>query len=251
MIDNVPTPPGKQPNPLRRKLTKTGLVAPVLLASLVSKPVLGAAPHNCTISGQISGNVSTHAQGDCTQLGKAPSHYASLATGQWPSNPLVNDWLTPLGRPRAFNQTPYSSMPINFADAFEKQKVSGSGNPSNPPFVAPFPSASVRDVLAGYVTVITGSAGALTQDSDWLLKVKSGYLADHALALELGREAIAAYMNAINITDGLSFPKYPVPPQDVVTMFNAVIAGGTYQAIAGADPWDAQDLLNYFKSLHP
>jgi hypothetical protein len=60
-----------QINEQRRRLTKGGLAAPIVVGALLSRPVLGAAPHNCTISGQLSGNVSTHTQGDCTLLGKS------------------------------------------------------------------------------------------------------------------------------------------------------------------------------------
>lgn len=71
MIENVPTPPDKQPDALRRSLTKTGLLAPVVLATLASKPVLGAVPWKCTISGQLSGNVSGHEGETCTLVGKS------------------------------------------------------------------------------------------------------------------------------------------------------------------------------------
>lgn len=57
----------------RRRLAKGGLAAPIVIGTLLSRPVLGAAPHNCTISGQISGNVSTHVQGTCSELGATPT----------------------------------------------------------------------------------------------------------------------------------------------------------------------------------
>lgn len=62
-------------NEQRRRLTKGGLAAPVVIGTLLSRPVLGAAPHNCTISGQLSGNVSTHTQGDCSLLGASPTDW--------------------------------------------------------------------------------------------------------------------------------------------------------------------------------
>jgi hypothetical protein len=57
----------------RRRFTKGGLAAPIVMGTLLSRPVLGAAPHNCTISGQMSGNVSTHVQGVCSTLGASPT----------------------------------------------------------------------------------------------------------------------------------------------------------------------------------
>jgi hypothetical protein len=49
-----------RPNALRRRVTRGGLSIPVVLATFGSRPVLGAAPYNCTISGQLSGNTSSH-----------------------------------------------------------------------------------------------------------------------------------------------------------------------------------------------
>ena len=62
-----------QVNEQRRRLAKGGLAAPIVVGTLLSRPVLGAAPHNCTISGQLSGNVSTHQQGVCSTLGVPPA----------------------------------------------------------------------------------------------------------------------------------------------------------------------------------
>ncbi len=58
----------------RRRLAKGGLAAPIVIGTLLSRPVLGAAPYNCTISGQISGNVSSHgAPVTCNTLGASPT----------------------------------------------------------------------------------------------------------------------------------------------------------------------------------
>jgi len=60
----------------RRRLTKSGLAAPIVIGTLLSRPVLGAAPHNCTISGQLSGNTSTHgAPVNCKTLGVSPGYW--------------------------------------------------------------------------------------------------------------------------------------------------------------------------------
>jgi len=66
----------------RRRLTKGGLVAPVVIGTLLSRPVLGAAPNNCTISGQLSGNISAPGSDQSCILGDAPSTWA--ATDNWP-----------------------------------------------------------------------------------------------------------------------------------------------------------------------
>lgn len=77
----------------RRRLSKGGLVAPIVLGTLLSRPVLGAAPYNCTISGKLSGNTSSHGQPVSCAIGKSHGFwknttqhlgdwgYASLAPG--------------------------------------------------------------------------------------------------------------------------------------------------------------------------
>lgn len=42
----------------RRRLTKSGLAAPIVLATLASKNALASPAYRCTISGQLSGNTS-------------------------------------------------------------------------------------------------------------------------------------------------------------------------------------------------
>lgn len=61
----------------RRKLTKVGLAVPAVLGTLASKPVLANVPWKCTISGQVSGNVSGHENETCNTLG---SSHAELST---------------------------------------------------------------------------------------------------------------------------------------------------------------------------
>jgi len=61
----------------RRKLTKAGLAVPAVLGTLASKPVLAAVPWKCTISGQVSGNVSGHESESCSSLGRTHSQLTS------------------------------------------------------------------------------------------------------------------------------------------------------------------------------
>ena len=68
-----------QINQQRRRLAKAGLAAPVVIGTLLSRPVLAEAPHHCTISGQMSGNASPRL-GDnveCNTLGVSPTTWAT------------------------------------------------------------------------------------------------------------------------------------------------------------------------------
>ncbi|MBU1666398.1 MAG: hypothetical protein KKG92_13525 [Gammaproteobacteria bacterium] len=211
------------------------MAAPIVLASLVSKPVLGAASHNCTISGQVSGNVSTHLQGDCRSLGETPAYYAGLPPASWPN--ATNDFLNNLNRPRQFPVSPYTlAWNKRFKDAYEVVKTAGGPNPP----LGTSNIATVWDVLSGYMVNVADG----TQNPNWTLKARSGFVSDPAL----GQEAIAAYMNAVRITGG--YPDYPLTPSDVVAMFNAVVVtGGGYQ-VSPSVVWNAADVLSYFRSLH-
>lgn len=219
-----------QPNVLRRRLAKGGLAMPVVLATLASRPVLGAAPHNCTISGQVSGNVSTHEQGNCTLLGNNPDYYAALTPTSWPTSVSVNDWLNRRGSPLPFPDAPVSLFyTYHFKDAYEKV------SPSNA-----ISTASVRDVLAGYV-VVTSPVMPTAPALGWILRARSGYVTD----LGLGRETIAACMNAIAFA-----PNFPLTLSQVAAMFNAVVVvGGTYQVAPGIT-WNATQVRDYFRGLH-
>ncbi len=234
MSDLPSKPNAGQPDALRRRLTQGGLAAPVVLATLLSKPVLGAAPHNCTISGQISGNLSTHEQGVCTTLGSSPSVYAALAPASWPTSAGFLDWTSQFRRYSVdFPDAPKSQF-TKFRDAFEKV------SPTNV-----VSKATVRDVLVGCVTKLQVLTAC---NPGWILRVKvgGGFLSDEALALSLGQETLTACMNAI-----ANAPNFPLSLSNVVSMFNAVIVfGGTYNVAPGVN-WNATQVRDYFQSLHP
>jgi len=132
MSNQASKPSGNLPDALRRKLVKGGLAAPVVLATLASKPVLGAAPWKCTISGQVSGNMSGHESETCSQLGDPPAYWQS---NTWPN---CDYFFTGCGigtlTARLFKDTPASIGLTTFADAYSgftvMQVLSGSATPS-------------------------------------------------------------------------------------------------------------------------
>lgn len=233
MADPHRRPDSTEHDPTRRRLTRAGLAAPVILASLASKPVLGAprfgAAHNCTISGQLSGNVSTHTQVECATLGKAPAHYynAGQSPASWPN--AAADFLDATNKPLPFPSTPASAAQ-HFADAYRKCPSSGC--------IVGADTATVWDVLAGFVVNVADGQ----QNTDWTLSARTGFVTD----LALGREAVAAYMSAWNVAE---CPNYPLTPAEVVQMFNAVVQGGGYEIGPGVY-WNAANVLTYFQSLH-
>ncbi|MCP5278715.1 MAG: hypothetical protein H6935_10200 [Thiobacillus sp.] len=208
----------------RRKLTKASLAAPVVLGTLASRPVLADA-WNCTISGQISGNISRPGKVDCATLGQSPSYYAGLAPTSWPGG---TDFVQNDGDIRKFKNTP-NTQSIKFADAFERFKINDANFTGNP---------TVLDVLRGDWDLSDNNKG---------LRVRQVGGFDTANGIVLGQEAIAAYMNAVDPTNG--HPTFPISGPQVVAMFNAVILSGGRYDPTGVN-WDITAVISYFQSLH-
>lgn len=198
------------------------MAAPIVLASLASKPVLGAAPHNCTISGQVSGNVSTHIQGTCSVLGDNATTWA-LNVAIWPqpayffSNPLLPTALTSL----PFASSPNSSTYPKFEDAFQVNYLTGVTTP-----------ASIWQVCNGAV-----KGGQIV--------AKAGF----TVSPLLGKEAVAALLNSLRGVKG--YPAYPVEASEVIKMFNAIAKEGSYVTGLSSPRWYEVDVIRYFQSLHP
>jgi hypothetical protein len=140
----------------RRRLTKGGLAAPIVIGTLLSRPVLGAAPYNCTISGQLSGNVSSHGNPvNCKTLGLSP--------GYWKNHP--SDW-SPL--------LPNALFKSVFANAYWWKAANPSEVELAPPSTAGFNADPTL------MQVLTSTAG---------MRPNLNYPA-------LGRAAVASWLNA-------------------------------------------------------
>lgn len=229
----------------RRRLSKVGLAAPVVLGTLLSRPVLGATYHNCTISGQMSGNVSTHAQGTCSELGGSLAYWRN--SNAWPSyikgtvtDPISGnvrgdgldkiDMLNssePPGSGAGYRFKDVINNGSQFVDVYRRRLVDATTgkwvrlNPANSNFDSAIPM-TLHEVL--YL-------GSNTDDSPYV---------------GLGREAVVALLNAL---DDTKFPDYPLTPELVIDMFNACFSGG-YEVASGVY-WNATQVRDYFYSLHP
>lgn len=215
-------------NASRRKLTQASLAAPVVLGTLASRKVLAQDAWNCTISGQISGNISRPGKVNCASLGKSPNYYADLQPSTWPGGTIFYNSNT--GNPRKFSNTPFNAS-IKFKDAFERHDTN---NPNNQNIGSP----TVLDVLQG---------DWKPNNSNRTLRVRITGEFDTSRGIELGQEAVAAYMNAVDGTNG--YPSFPISPATVVNMFNAVIVSGGRYTDDGVN-WGIADVIAYFKSLH-
>jgi hypothetical protein len=256
----------------RRRLAKGGLAAPIVLGTLLSRPVLGAAPYNCTISGQMSGNVSSH-NGEitsCRSLGVSPGYwmnheswpfpyvYGAPAAGQCPVDASSTGTATPGTR---FNQA--AALGSTFLDVFrcvaitetKTQTTYTNGTCSEKYRYGPkkgqcktynqVPSTTTSTVQTGCEVVSPSDPRFSTGVPATLLQVlqTGGGLNDTAIAA-LGRAAVASLLNAANTA-----PDYPLTCKQVIDIFNAVCNGGVYP-INDSVSWNADQVKKYFESLY-
>ena len=225
------TQPPPKIDPLRRRFAKGGLAAPVVVGSLLSRPVLGETFHNCTMSGQMSGNVSTHEQGICATLGTGGTVPDRL--NSWPSWPDQTDFYNSSRKgfayARAFPNTPFSSQ-IRFENAY---KVMEKGS-----FVR---NATVLEVLLGEVPNYNNDGTFYGRSSDFELIA----LRPNRASLDFGKETIVTYLNAAS-----NYPNFPLTKGEVVAIFNSIATTGQYVPVGGATPWNSVRVLEYFQSLH-
>lgn len=230
-MDKNPDPklvPLRSVDETRRRLTKAGLAAPAVLGALASRPVLGQGIHNCTPSGHISGFASPPPGGGvyCASLGQPPSYFASGGPSTWPSAFYTVQGQTMV--PRLFKESP-AGVDRFFVDAYEVTYSTGNKPPR---------AAMVWDVLVGDAVTDKGES-----ENNASLIVKNGYF--DTTAFTLGKEAIAACMNAL-----LNPTMFPISALGVVDMFNNVITGGL-DPVADGLTWNAAEVIEYFESLHP
>lgn len=101
-------------DPTRRRLTQAGLAAPVVLATLASKNALATTPYNCTVSGQLSGNTSSHGTPvSCTSLGVSPGCWKSRHVCGTVSSYSDTRWPSPYKPTTPFSAA-FSSYPTGF-----------------------------------------------------------------------------------------------------------------------------------------
>lgn len=117
-------------DPTRRRLAQAGLAAPVVLATLASKNALAATPYNCTVSGMLSGNTSSHgAPVPCTSLGVSPGCWKSPHVCGTVSSYNDTRWPSPY-KPTTPFTTAFSSYPTgyNTKTMLDALRAGGGGN---------------------------------------------------------------------------------------------------------------------------
>ncbi|CAN5209859.1 hypothetical protein BH11PSE10_BH11PSE10_16550 [soil metagenome] len=225
---SAPTLGAKGPNNVsRRRFAKAGAAVPAVLGSLMSKPVLAVTAkemYGCTMSGKMSGNMSSHPGFDCKTLGRSPSSWKA-GTG-WPSGTLAGTlnagMFTKSGTTPGTSFNGFTSIGV-LADAFRFKSVSSV--------------CVVYDYSAG--SVYSGCPAA--NKATFLQILNTGTTGDTPLKA-LGRATVAELLNSLYFA-----PNYPLTPAQVIAMFNAVYAGGTYKVNATTF-WNATQVKTFFES---
>lgn len=255
----------------RRRLSKVGLAAPVVLGTLLSRPVLGAAPYNCTISGQLSGNVSSHGPDQpCDTPGLSPGYYKNHeswpepyvyggpAAGQCPVDATSTEAATPGMR---FNQA--SALGSTFQDVFRCVAITETktettytngictkyyrhgSNAGQCKTYEQIPNTTTTTEQTGCEVVGPADTRFSSGVPATLLQVlqTGGGLNDTSTAA-LGRAAVASLLNAAKFA-----PDYALTGKQVIDMFNAVCQGGVYW-VNDSVSWNADQVKTYFESLY-
>lgn len=252
----------------RRRLAKGGLVAPIVLGTLLSRPVLGAAPYNCTISGQISGNVSSHGEDQPCTTGLSPGYY-KLSKHEWPAPyvyggppdgqcPVNASSTEPATPGTRFNQA--AALGSTFLDVFRCVAITETNTTTTTTNgqclrwnkrhtkcleYEQIPNTTTSTVQTGCEVVGPSDMGFASGVPATLLQVleTGGGLNDTDIAA-LGRAAVASLLNAAKFA-----PDYPLTGKQVIDMFNAVCNGGVY-TINDSVSWNANQVKTYFESLY-
>jgi hypothetical protein len=216
----------------RRRFARAGAAAPVVLGSLVSKPVLAGEVeriYHCTISGQLSGNLSAHPnQIDCKTLGRSPGYWKNHLS--WPggviAGTLPNNSCSFSGGTQGTAFNGYSSGGAVLGDAFRRKSANSL--------------CMVYDVSEG--AVYTGIDAS--KKATMLQVLNTGGGLNETSLKALGRATVAALLNAHAFGES-----YPLTTAQVIQMFNAVYKGGVYMA-NGNVPWDANKVKTFFESTY-
>lgn len=211
----------------RRRFMRAGLSSSIVLGSLHSKPVLGAAPYHCTPSGQLSGNLSrTGAASECAK-GDSISTWLVLpdwTAGGMKKGSLPDDQCNFTARTRGTPFNGFTTSGVALKPAFFNEQFNDRRTP---------PTKRCDLVMASTLSTV---------DNASMLQVLSS--TGDRLYSELGRIVVVSLLNAYKFR-----PNYPVTPEIVIQMFNDTYDGGLYEVNSTAR-WNQSDVKWYLKTLY-
>ena len=217
-------------NAARRRFARVGAAAvPAVLGSLMSKPVLAVTAremYGCTVSGKLSGNMSSHPGNfDCRTLGRSPGYWKNHAN--WPAGTLQGVLVSGCTKQGTTTGTKFNGFTMGgatFADAFRFKSVNSV--------------CTVYDSKEGAAYAACASSNKATFQQ--ILNTGGGL--NESSLKALGRATVASLLNSIAFAGN-----YPLTAAQVIAMFNAVYAGGTFKANATTF-WTADQVKTFFES---
>jgi hypothetical protein len=220
---------GAPVSPSRRLFAKGA--APVVLGSLLSKPVLGA-EYICTVSGNASGNASAHLTDDAgCDVGMAP-----------------NEWKDQLTWPAPFKKGTLPAPPSTTGSGNCVYPGDGRGTLFNGYTPAGGPSLANQFWTRNAQNATEACGVRLTpgdRPPSSMFEVLNSNIADPDMKLRLGKATIASLLNEAHFGT-----TYPVSAARIVEMFNAVQGVGSYH-VAGANvSLNRLGVIKYFESLY-
>ncbi len=200
-------------NASRRKLTQASLAAPVVLGTLASRKVLAQDAWNCTISGQISGNVSRPGAVTCSSLGMTYETWKNSVTVTKSGDGAKK--LSELSK-------------LGLKDVYYYKETTTWNKKNN-------------KLLTG-----TGSEKEIATLNQILTLTDDGSSPE----LEYGRKALLIWHNAKkHNTSGGSYNLYPISEADAVALFNALVTGNPF-ALPNGKSWGKTEVKAYIDLLY-
>lgn len=231
-MHDQPKPPADTPDLGRRRFTRAGTAVPVVLGALSSKPVLGASLTHCTVSGQVSGNLSRQGLAEDCVVGLSRSQWLSATA--WPA-PFVKGT-----QPQATN--------CSFTGGGRLRGTNFNGY--TPGGGVPALTATFYNRTVGSPPVCTMGTTTSSNPATMLQVLASADPSDTALTdlYRLARAVVTSLLNAQEaFNSGLS---YPVTAHMIIAMYNATCTGGSY-GVTASKSWSRSRVIEYLESLYP
>jgi len=186
----------------KRRLAKVGLLAPTVVASVSGKSAFASVgtTNNCTVSGNLSGNMSRDVTAD-----PCKASYSGHTPGFWKNHP--REWV---GTGLVPNYCDYKGAGLH--PACNKYDFDNDFN-SDPIFLA-------------NATVFTHVFGGLRYGASTCSEVLWFFVKDRSSEHALGAHVVAAYLNAAyyyNPNPAMS--QFPYSKNDIVALYQDYLSG--------------------------
>jgi hypothetical protein len=248
-----PSDPNR-PDLVRRRLTRAGVVAPVVLGSLASQPVLGQTyPYHCTVSGHLSGNTSYRVgkDQDGGTMGAAPTYWSGSDAAAMTTLAVTDGSTTATLSAGATWPFPFSPGTLPTRKGNDSCSYDGTSSIQGTLFSAPGFANVFFQVTSGSgeknstCNVVYSTSTVSGGKTATMLQVLLN--ASKSKDFEFAAIAIASLLSAENE----EFPRYPLRRSQIVAMYNATQAGGTYFHTTWSGGWNRDMVASFLSSLMP